>query len=396
MIQLLAVVEAAVVTGPAKNLLEFCRTARRPADGGEGVEVSLVTFHRSGGQPKPAGEKAAGEPENEFVAAARKSGIFIAVLPESKRFDRGVIAGLRGVARARKPEIVQTHSVKSHAVMRLSGLWREHPWVAWHHAYTATDAKMHFYNQMDRWSLRAPRLVMTVNQPFVRDLERIGVKSAKIRVLHNQARIGWNAGVAPMAIEALKDRLQIEDGEKIVLAVGRFSLEKGHIDLIRAFAALCTQNPVLKARLVLVGEGPERAHLNQAAEKLGIAKRVVFAGQISDVGPYFALADVLALPSHGEGSPNVLLEAMAAGLPVVSTTVGGIPEIVEHEKSALLLPAGDVSAMTRGLQRVLTDENLARSLQENALEEAQKYAPEVRLQALLEIYRGIARGGSGL
>jgi glycosyltransferase involved in cell wall biosynthesis len=275
--------------------------------------------------------------------------------------------------------------------MRMSGLWREHPWFAWHHAYTATDAKMHLYNQMDRWSLRVAHQVMTVNLPFVRDLERIGVAPDRIKVLHNQARIGWNAHVSPQAIEVLKDRLQLDEDEKVVLAVGRFSLEKGHIDLIHAFAALCAQNPKLKVRLVLVGEGPERATLQNAAQTLGIAKKVVFAGQISDVGPYFALADTLALPSHGEGSPNVLLEAMAAGLPVVSTTVGGIPEIVEHEKSALLLQARDRAAMTRELERVLKNPDLAKFLAENALKEAQKYAPEVRLQALLEIYRGIAR-----
>jgi glycosyltransferase involved in cell wall biosynthesis len=385
MIQLLAVVEASTVTGPAKNLLEFCRTGRHPADGNEGVEVSLVTFHR--GSVSARG----GEAENEFVAAARKSGIFIAVLPEAKRFDRSVIEGVRAVAKTRKPDIVQSHSVKGHAVMRASGLWREHPWVAWHHAYTATDAKMHLYNQIDRWSLRVPQLVMTVNKPFVRDLERIGVPSKRIRVLHNQARIGWNAHVLPQAIEDLKNRLDIDKGEKIVLAVGRFSLEKGHIDLIHAFADLCAKNPAMKVRLVLVGEGPERGNLENAAKKLGVAKKIVFAGQISDVGPYFALADAMALPSHGEGSPNVLLEAMAAGLPTVSTTVGGIPEIVQHEKSALLLEARDVGALTREMERILKDENLARSIAENALEEAKKYAPEVRLQALLEIYRGIAR-----
>ncbi len=388
MIQLLAVVEAATVTGPAKNLLEFCRTARHPADGKEGVEVSLVTFHRGDGAARREGEA-----ENEFVAAARKSGVFIAVLPEAGRFDRGVIEGLRAVAKTRKPDIVQSHSVKGHAVMRMSGLWRAHPWVAWHHAYTATDAKMHLYNQMDRWSLRAPKLVMTVNKPFVRDLERIGVAPRRIRVLHNQARIGWNANVSAQAIEDLRNRLDIDKNEKVVLAVGRFSLEKGHIDLIHAFADLCAKNPQMAVRLVLVGEGPERANLESAAKKLGISKKVVFAGQISDVGPYFALADAMALPSHGEGSPNVLLEAMAAGLPTVSTTVGGIPEIVQHNQSALLLEARDVGAMTRELERVLKDEELARSLAKNALEEAQKYAPEVRLQALLEIYRGIARGG---
>lgn len=386
MIRLLAVVEAATVTGPAKNLLEFARTAREPFDGGEGVEVSLVTFHRS-----DVAKQFEGEAENEFVAVARRQGVDIAVLPERKRFDMRVVEMLRQVVNERQPDIVQTHHVKSHFVMRLSGAWRQHPWVAWHHAYTATDFKMHCYNQLDRWSLRAPEVVMTVNKPFVEDLHRLGVRRERLRVLHNQARIGWNAHVTPEDVAQLRQRLGIPEGDKVVLAVGRFSWEKGHIDLVHSFAALKREQPSLPVRLVLVGEGPERGALESACRESGITDSVIFAGHQSDVGPFFAMANVLALPSLGEGSPNVLLEAISANLPVVTTDVGGIPEMVVHEESALVLKARDLDAMTRYLGRVLTDENLARSLASNALIVAARYSPEARLSALLELYRGLAR-----
>jgi len=385
-IRLLAVIEATTVTGPAKNLLQFCKTARQPEDGGEGVEVSLVTFHREDGRVLQAGES-----ENEFVAAAKAAGVNINVLPESKRFDTSVIEMLCQVAKERNPHIVQTHAVKSHWVMRKSGLWRSLPWVAWHHAYTTTDFKMRLYNQMDRWSLRVPKLVMTVNRPFMGDLERIGVPANRLRMLHNAARIGWNSHVTEETVQALRAKLNIRDNEKVVLAVGRFSKEKAHIDLLNAFAELKKQHPNLKVRLVIVGSGPEHDNLQTAATALGISEQLIFAGQVSDVGPFFKMADVMALPSHGEGSPNVLLEAITAGLPIVSTTVGGIPEMVVHRESALLLEPRDIQSMATLLGEALTDENLSSKLASNALVVAERYSPEVRLQALLEIYRGLAK-----
>jgi glycosyltransferase involved in cell wall biosynthesis len=175
----------------------------------------------------------------------------------------------------------------------------------------------------------------------------------------------------------------------VVLAVGRFSKEKAHIDLLEAFAKLRQQHPAMNVRLMIVGEGPERENLQAAAARLGLTEKVVFAGQQSDVGPFFSLADVMALPSHGEGSPNVLLEAIAGGLPIVSTTVGGIPEMVTHGESAMLLEPRDIGSMARFLGEVLSDETLAAKLASNGLKVAERYSPEVRLGALLEIYRGL-------
>jgi glycosyltransferase involved in cell wall biosynthesis len=386
MIRLMAVIEASTVTGPAKNLLEFCRLAREPEDNSEGVEVSLVTFQRTDAYSAPTTEI-----ETEFTAAARASGVRFLVLPERKRFDRGVVPMLRHVAREWAPDIVQTHAVKSHCLLRLSGLWHSHPWVAWHHAYTTTDFKMRCYNQLDRWALRAPAKVMTMNQRFVRDLEGIGVPPERIQVLHNATRIGWNAGVSADTVATLRARLGVQAGEKVVLSVGRFSQEKGHIDLIRAFAQLKKQRPDVPVRLVIVGEGREKAALSGAAQELGVADTTVFAGQVRDVGPFFALADVMALPSLNEGSPNVLLESISAGVPVVSTRVGGVPEMVVHDESALLVEPHDVNALASSLLRVLTDGFLASTLKNNALHVAERYSPEVRVAALLKMYRDLAR-----
>jgi glycosyltransferase involved in cell wall biosynthesis len=152
-------------------------------------------------------------------------------------------------------------------------------------------------------------------------------------------------------------------------------------------ASLRTAEPNLKFKLLIAGEGPEQANLLRAVTERSIASQVVFVGHVSDVAPFYAIADVLALPSHSEGSPNVLLEAMAAGLPVVANSVGGVPEIATSEVNALLVPPRDPSAFAEALRRVLTDVELARALNSSALARAGEFSPETRARSLIQIYQ---------
>ena len=117
----------------------------------------------------------------------------------------------------------------------------------------------------------------------------------------------------------------------------RCPFEKGYIDLIQAAGALLARTP--EWRLVLAGEGPEKVRLVDAIARHGLQHNVLLVGHQPSLHEFYALADMVALPSHSEGSPNVLLEAMAAGLPIAATAVGGIPEIATHQETALLVPS---------------------------------------------------------
>lgn len=396
-IKILAVIEATTVTGPAKNLLNFCRLARSRAFVDSGlppVEVSIATFHRAPAAAAQGADGSAqdeGEAPNPFVAAARADGVEVDVIRERTRFDPRVIAGLRRAVARRAPDVIQTHMVKSHFLVKLSGLGRERPWVAYHHGYTSTDRKMLVYNQLNRWSLPSATRVITVCGPFAERLAREGVRPERISVRHNSV-------VAPPRVSAeerraIRNKLGVAEGESLVLAVGRLSHEKGHADLVAALAALRGLDPGLNFKLVVVGEGPERVRVEGAAREAGLAGRVVFAGHAADVRPFYAAADVLALPSHSEGSPNVLLEAMAAGLPVVATSVGGVPEIADDGESALLVPPRDAPAFAAALGRLLTDAELAQRLGTNASARVvAQFSPEAYARALVEIYRGLVPG----
>jgi glycosyltransferase involved in cell wall biosynthesis len=284
---------------------------------------------------------------------------------------------------------VVSHSVKSHFVLWRSRVWQKYPWVAFHHGYTTTDRKMRVYNRVDRWSLPAADRLITVCHAFAQELASgTGVPLENISVLHNSIRPQPPATAAE--VQELRSRFGIANDERIVLAVGRLSKEKAHIDLLAAFNRLRETNPEINCKLIIVGEGPERGRLEAAAESFSRKANVIFAGQVSDVRPFYAAADVLALPSYSEGSPNVLLEAMAAEIPVVATRVGGVPEIVEDNVSALLVAANDSSSMAAAIARVLTDNALAQTLTANAATlVATRYAPENHVRSLMHIYREV-------
>jgi glycosyltransferase involved in cell wall biosynthesis len=392
-IKLLSVIEATTVTGPAKNLLNFCRLIRSPHFHEATqlrVEVSIVTFHRlsSHEDRNVKREHVENDAPNAFVEAAREQGVEVDVIHESFRFDPRVIEKLRRVVAQRSPDILQTHMIKSHFLTKLAGLGKQYPWVAYHHGYTTTDLKMQAYNQLNRWSLPSATRVITVCGAFAEQLSQAGVQADRITVCHNSVNAPRH--VSDVKRRALKDSLGITGDEQIILAVGRLSREKGHQDLMDALAVLREINPELKFKLVIVGEGPERVTLERAAGEAAFDTRVLFIGHVEDIAPFYAIADVLALPSHSEGSPNVLLEAMAAGIPVVATSVGGVPEIVVTEQSALLVPAHNSQLMAEALHCVLTNPELAQTLRQNARARvATSFSPESYAQSLIGIYQSL-------
>lgn len=398
--RLLCIIEATTVNGPAKNLLSFCQLVRSPelcANGIPRLDVSIVSFHRFSGQTAE-GEEPDAAP-NSFVATAREMGITVDVITERFRFDPRVLSQLRAIVARRAPDVIQTHMIKSHFLVKFAGFGKQYPWVAYHHGYTTTDLKMRAYNQLDRWSLPSADHVITVCGEFAKHLAQSGVARKRIHVRHNSV-------VPPRDVtsderQRLRDRFGLNRDEKVVLSVGRLSREKGHADLIDAMSLLRELNAELKFKLLLVGDGPELQSLQRAARRHGLDQHVMFVGHVSDVATYYAIADVMALPSHSEGSPNVLLEAMAAGVPIVATSVGGVPEIATAEHDALLVPARNPSLFAAALRRVLTEPELAQNLKNNAIARVSQFSPEAHAGSLIQIYQqlvsvpgAIARGSN--
>lgn len=381
-LKIVSLVEATTMNAVAKIVLEFFRATKELFDTDDDVPAiqgSIITFDRSADE----------DPPNEFVATARASRLEVDVIREQRRFDLTAIPALRDAIDARRPDLLITNSVKSHFLFWRSRLNKKYPWVAFHHGYTSTDLKMRMYNRLDRWSLPKADRVATVCQAFASELARATkIPEERIFVQHNAIRP--QPKPAADEVNELRRRFGIAEGERVVLSVGRLSKEKAHADLIEAFKILRVTNADLNCKLLIVGDGPERASLESAALASGQNDRITFAGQISNVPPFYAAADVFVLPSHSEGSPNVLLEAMAAEVPIVATAVGGVPEIVADEESALLVPPKNPQALAAAIDRVLQDSALAQRLTTVASAlVAREHSPERYTQSLISLYQEV-------
>lgn len=384
-IRVLALVEAETVNGPVKNLLSFYRSCQE-MEAPCGVELSLAAFERL-----RAGSADGTQRPNEFMEAASKAGIQVDCIPESFAFDLRVIWRLRRLVKRLNPDIIQTHFSKSHFLVWLSGVGRGRPWIAFHHGHTRSAFRLRIYHGLDRWSLRFPDQITAVSEAFAGQLVAQGIRRERIAVLHNSVELPSAASGADAArVQATRSRLGIAPADRVVLVVGRLSKEKAHADLVAALASLLRQRPDLRVQLVILGEGPERANLEEAVRAAGLQAVVKMPGHVNDVTEYYEMADLMAISSVSEGSPNVLLEAMAAGVPVVATAVGGIPEIATDGEQALLVPPRDPEAMARAIARLLSDRATAHRLAEAARRlAATKYSPEQRALWLAGLYRNV-------
>jgi glycosyltransferase involved in cell wall biosynthesis len=378
-LRVVAVVEAHTVTGPAKNLLRLAKAARTPLPGQPPVHISFLTFHR---EPSANTDRAS----NSFIEAARAAGIVVDVVGERFVFDPGVIFRMQAVLRQRRPHFVQTHAVKAHFLFWLSQWRRQARWIAFHHGYTTEDLKTRLYNSLNHITLPAADHVITVCRPFHELLVSHGVEPSRITVVPNS--IEPVSPTAPEAVQSLKLRYGFTPNERILLSVGRFSSEKGHSDLIVAMKQIVQEFTEAPVRHVLVGDGLEREHLERAAEAAGVRHCFVFAGHHQDVQLFYAMADIFVLPSHSEGSPNVLLEAMSAGLPVVGTEVGGVPEAVDHEISGLLVPPRQPAALASAVVRLLQDTQAAIQFGHAAKAAVlSHFSPEAQRRSIVDVYK---------
>ena len=223
---------------------------------------------------------------------------------------------------------------------------------------------------------------VTVNSRSVRDLlaRRDSLSPEKIQVLNNAVDVDRFA-------TAQGDREHLFPGtgshsKLIAVVANMYSRVKGHTYLISAASTVCRDIP--EAIFVLIGDGKERPNLEQQVRQAGLEKNFLFLGSRGDVPELLACCDLFVLPSEAEALPNALLEAMAAGLPVVGTRVGGIPEIIRNGVDGLIVPAKDPHALAEAILRILQNPRFAKQLSQAGQEMVRAHFGFDRLLAELE------------
>jgi glycosyltransferase involved in cell wall biosynthesis len=199
-----------------------------------------------------------------------------------------------------------------------------------------------------RWAAARAAGIVTVSEALRERLLELGLRGSSIEVLRNGVDLEL---FAPQDRAAARRELGIAEVGSVVASVGWLIPRKGHDLAIRAVARLS------KTMLLIVGEGPEEAALRRLAEQIGVAGRVRFVGSVPQerLPAAYNAADVLVLASSREGFPNVLLEALACGTPVVATAVWGTPEIVASPAAGRLVQARSAGALSAALHDVLAE-----------------------------------------
>lgn len=212
------------------------------------------------------------------------------------------------------------------------------------------------------WIYRIPVGVVAVSRGVKSRLKSMRVPAERVSVIPNPISCTSRGSVERKSVSPLANRF--------ILGVGRLSLQKGFDRLLSAFQVLGQPD----IHLVILGQGTEESALVALAQELGIKKRVHFPGYVADVEIWYRNAECLVLSSRHEGWPNVLMEAMVNGCPVVSFDCKyGPSEIIEHGENGLLVPEGDVDGLRRAIARILDDGDLRQSLVIEAMVRANKF-----------------------
>ena len=185
------------------------------------------------------------------------------------------------------------------------------------------------------------------------------------------------AELKPIVLE--KRRHYAQDHERILCHISNFRKVKRIEDVVAVFNEVQKQIP---AKLILGGDGPERPFIERMARDLGICHKVIFTGKVRETGPILEIADLFLLPSETESFGLAALEAMAEGVPVISSNTGGIPEVNEHGFSGFLSDVGDVQDMSKHAVHLLSDDKLLNQFRVQALAQAHKFS----LKEVLPIY----------
>jgi len=246
--------------------------------------------------------------------------------------ERGAI---RELSRRLRPGIVHTHGyrpdiVDAGAVRRL-GI----PTVTTVHGFTGGGRKNRLYERLQRRVYRKFDAVVVVSRPLMGQLIASGVPPQRVHLVQN----AWQESALPLDRAAARRTLGLREDGFVIGWVGRLSDEKGPDVLVDALVHLRD----LPVTISVVGNGSERDALASRAQRHGVERLVRWHGGVPEAGRLFAAFDVFVLSSHTEGTPMVLFEAMAAGVPIVATGVGGVPDVVSPAEAALVAPADPVA-----------------------------------------------------
>jgi len=341
------------------------------------------------------------ESEGRLTDETRKAGIPVYLTPALGREvnlfkDPAAVVSLARLIRREKFDIIHTHNSKAGFIGRLAGRLAGVPLVIHTvHGFAFHDAESPgrriLFRTLERVAARWCDGIIFISKPLEEwaNRERIGLRVPR-RVIYSGIDVESFRRADPQTV---RREFGIPSNRVVVGMISKLWEGKGHRSLLQAWHQIQPDwSGGDRPHLMIVGEGPLEDELKQRVRQLELTNSVTFTGFRADIPEVTSAVDVAVLPSEFEGMGRVVLEAMAAGKPVVASRVGGIPDLVRDGVNGLLVPPNDVAALAAALRKVLTDGALREQLSEGAADSLdRKYSSSAMIEQIHAFYNALTK-----
>jgi glycosyltransferase involved in cell wall biosynthesis len=310
-------------------------------------------------------------------------------LPLKKVVSAATVHLIARMLRETRADLLHTHFIDSDSLGFLASRLAGVPMVAHVHKYPYPETRRHAFRY--RVMASGMRKIVCVSAHVRDHMQHVTeLPPEKFEVIFNGIdRESFLDRMALSQKQALKRSLGLGKDDFVVGNVSRLIADKGHEYFLKAALVVLMRKPTVK--FLIVGDGPLHNDLRALSRRLGITDNVVFTGKRTDVPDILSCMDIFAFPTFTEAFGLCLIEAMAAGRPVITTDDGAAPEIVHDGQQGLLIPPGDEKALARAILRLIDDPALAKRLARSGLERSQDFTVEAMAKRFEAFYEAVVR-----
>jgi glycosyltransferase involved in cell wall biosynthesis len=367
--KVLIIMATSIVGGPGKGLFQFLDFAPK-----DHFDYLVCNFSVKGGEG------------SDFEREAKRRNLNLYFLKQNHFYDPALISQTKDLIKSHNFNIVQTHGHKANFIAKFVKRKIQIPWLCFVHGWTDEDLKIRVYNMIDRWAIKGADQIVAVSEAMKAKLAKIGIHEQRISVIYNA--IENNCSYREPPDLELRKQFAPDEDSLLVGVIGRLSREKGQRIFLEAWEKVC--KVISNTTALFIGDGPDRKMLEGICIQKGLRDRVTFVGHQLNPHPYYRILDLVVMPSLSEGLPNVPLEALAHKKPIVATSVGGTPEIIEDGKNGFLVKPSDPNNLAKAILSLLEYSEKRNHIVGNGLSSLYpKFSPQNRAIQILSLYREI-------
>jgi glycosyltransferase involved in cell wall biosynthesis len=326
----------------------------------------------------------------DIAESLKLRGIPVSVLGLMSYYNPLHILDLARRMKEEQFDLVHTHGYFASTFARMAAILAGVPVIIQHLHTTYHNYKQRNIRIEGLFSLFSERVICVSRAVQEFAVETLGIHSNRTCVIYNTA--STTVGSTSVDMESLRRSLGIEEGDFVITTVASLKKNKGHEVLLNAIHQLAAEKP--RIRCLVIGDGPLRQALVEKVSQLGLERQILFLGIQSDVAPFLKLSHALALATiYREGLSVALIEGAGAGLPLLGSDIGGIPEVITDQANGFLVRPGDSAGLAAAIAKLMTDNQLRLSMGVRSLEiYRSRFAVEIMLRRIEEIYdRALAR-----